>query len=116
MLGGRGAPGVATRGRQRPWACCDGGRKKKEKVVSEVYDFSNGRRQSYRRHRRAVDWAERVRWAGREAEAQWGEGERPVEKKTSGPQLGRLAAGPKEWAGRLGWNRKEKGNPLKIDF
>jgi hypothetical protein len=23
---------------------------------------------------------------------------------------------PKEWAGRLGWKRKEKGNPLKIDF
>jgi hypothetical protein len=35
-----------------------------------------------------------VSWAGREAEAQWGEGERPVEKKTSGTRLGRLAAGP----------------------
>jgi hypothetical protein len=23
---------------------------------------------------------------------------------------------PKEWAGWLGWKRKEKGNPLKIDF
>jgi hypothetical protein len=23
---------------------------------------------------------------------------------------------PKEWAGRLGWKRKEKGNPLKIYF
>jgi hypothetical protein len=23
---------------------------------------------------------------------------------------------PKEWGGRLGWKRKEKGNPLKIDF
>jgi hypothetical protein len=57
-------------------------------VVSEVYAFSNGRRQSGRRHRRAVGWA------GREAEAQWGEGERPVEKKKSGPRLGRLAAGP----------------------
>jgi hypothetical protein len=22
----------------------------------------------------------------------------------------------KEWAGRLGWKRKEKGNPLEIDF
>jgi hypothetical protein len=35
----------------------------------------------------------RAGWAGREAEAQWGEGERSV-KKTSGPRLGRLAAGP----------------------
>jgi hypothetical protein len=33
------------------------------------------------RHRRAVSWAERARWAGREAEAQWGGGKRPVEKK-----------------------------------
>jgi hypothetical protein len=32
-------------------------------------------------HRRAVGCAETVSWAGREAEAQWGEGERPVEKK-----------------------------------
>jgi hypothetical protein len=23
---------------------------------------------------------------------------------------------PKKWVGRLGWKRKEKGNPLKIDF
>jgi hypothetical protein len=23
---------------------------------------------------------------------------------------------PKEWASRLGWKRKEKGKPLKIDF
>jgi hypothetical protein len=46
--GGRGAPGAVTRGRQRPWPCCDGGRKKKEKVVFKVYTFSNGRRQSGR--------------------------------------------------------------------
>jgi hypothetical protein len=45
-------------------------------------------------HRRTVSWAERASLAGREAEAQWGEGEQPVEKKTSGPRLGRLAAGP----------------------
>jgi hypothetical protein len=46
------------------------------------------------RHRRAVGWAETVSWAGREAEAQWGEGEADG-WKTSGPRLGRLAAGPK---------------------
>jgi hypothetical protein len=32
-------------------------------------------------------------WAGREVEAQWGEGEQPV-KITSGPWLGWLATGP----------------------
>ena len=43
------------------------------------------------RHRRAVGWAEIASWADREAEAQWGEGEWPVEKK----QVGRgWAAGP----------------------
>jgi hypothetical protein len=36
------------------------------------------------RHRRAVGWAEKASWAGREAEAQQGEGERPVEKKQVG--------------------------------
>jgi hypothetical protein len=46
--GERGAPGTATRGRQRPWTCCDIGRKKNEKAVSEVYAFLNGRRQSGR--------------------------------------------------------------------
>jgi hypothetical protein len=45
-------------------------------------------------HRRAVGWAKRVSWAGREAEAQWGEGERPVEKKNKWD-----AAGPAgRWA------------------
>jgi hypothetical protein len=34
------------------------------------------------RHRRAAGWAERAGWVGREVEAQWGEGERPVEKKS----------------------------------
>jgi hypothetical protein len=89
---------VATRGQQRPWPCCDGGRKKKEKAVSEVYAFLNGRRQSGRRHRHAVGWAERVSWAGRGAEAQWGEGEQPVEKNkwaAAGP-AGRWA----DWAER----------------
>jgi hypothetical protein len=42
------------------------------------------------RHRRAVGWAKTASWAGRGAEAQWGEGERPVEKE----QVGWLAAGP----------------------
>jgi hypothetical protein len=47
------------------------------------------------RHRRAVGWAETVSWADREAEAQWGEGERPA-----GKQVGRGWAG---WPlGRLG--------------
>jgi hypothetical protein len=50
------------------------------------------------RHRREAGWAERVGWAGREAEAQWGERERPVGKKvaTVGPKdrMGRLAVGP----------------------
>jgi hypothetical protein len=53
------------------------------------------------RHRRVVGWAERVSWAGREAEAQWGEGGgRPAEKEkkwaAAGPKgrMGRLAAGP----------------------
>jgi hypothetical protein len=62
---------------------------------------------------------------------------RPKEEEGSGGQVGRVGyearwagvvgwwarqlgpAGrprPKEWAGRLGWKRKEKGNPLKIDF
>jgi hypothetical protein len=41
------------------------------------------------RHRRVVGWAEKASWAGREAEAQQGEGERPVEKK----QVGRGWAG-----------------------
>jgi hypothetical protein len=42
------------------------------------------------RHRRTVSRAKRVRWAGREAEAQWGEaGEQSVgEKKMCGPRLG----------------------------
>jgi hypothetical protein len=51
------------------------------------------------RHQRVAGWAERAGWAGREAEAQWGEGERPVEKKVSVARpidrMGRLAAGPK---------------------
>jgi hypothetical protein len=54
-------------------------------------------------------WAVRVGWAGREAEAQWGEGERPVgdEKKNwavAGPKgrMGWLAAGP------IGLKVKEK--------
>jgi hypothetical protein len=34
--GGRGGPSEATRSRQRSWPCCVGGRKKKEKAVSEV--------------------------------------------------------------------------------
>jgi hypothetical protein len=33
------------------------------------------------RHRCVVSWAERARWARREAEAQWGEGERPIGEK-----------------------------------
>jgi hypothetical protein len=41
--------------------------------------------------REAAEWAG---WAGREAEAQWGEGEQPVGKKVA-------AAGPKDWMGRL---------------
>jgi hypothetical protein len=36
------------------------------------------------RHRRAVGWAETASWASREAEAQWGEGEQPVEEKQVG--------------------------------
>jgi hypothetical protein len=45
------------------------------------------------RPRRAIGWAERARWAGREAEAQWGgeEEKRPVEKKKNGSRLGRKA-------------------------
>jgi hypothetical protein len=39
-------------------------------------------------------WAEWAGWAGREAEAQWGEGEQPVGKKVA-------AARPKDWMGRL---------------
>jgi hypothetical protein len=35
-----------TRSRQWPWPCCFGGRKKKEKAVSEVYTFLNGRRRA----------------------------------------------------------------------
>jgi hypothetical protein len=45
--GERGTLCMATRGQQRPWMCCNGGRKK-EKAVSEVYAFWNGRRQSGR--------------------------------------------------------------------
>jgi hypothetical protein len=60
------------------------------------------------RHRRTVGRAERARWAGREAEAQWGEGERPVgeKKKMSGPQLGRKG----------GWAKSNEKNsfPNKI--
>jgi hypothetical protein len=41
------------------------------------------------RHRRAVGWAERVRWAGREAEAQWGGGKGRWKRKEDGPRLGR---------------------------
>jgi hypothetical protein len=44
-------------------------RKKMKKAVSRNYAFSNGRRQSGRRHRCAVGWAERASWAGREDEA-----------------------------------------------
>jgi hypothetical protein len=48
------------------------------------------------RHRRAVGGAKMASWAGRGAEAQLGEGERPVEKE----QVGRGWAG---WPlGRLG--------------
>jgi hypothetical protein len=47
------------------------------------------------RHRRAVGWVEMASWAGRAAEAQWGEGERPVgEGKRKW-----AAAGPKTGAG-----------------
>jgi hypothetical protein len=47
------------------------------------------------RQRHAVDWAERASWASRVAEAQWGEGERPVgEGKRKW-----AAAGPKTGAG-----------------
>jgi hypothetical protein len=43
----------------------------------------------------------RAGWAGREAEAQWEEGERPVgKKKKNEPRLGRKAG----WAGSDGKN------------
>jgi hypothetical protein len=62
------------------------------------------------RHRRAVGWAERAIWAGREAKAQWGEGERPVGEKKN------------EWAvaglkGRMGRKRWKKILfRIKFDF
>jgi hypothetical protein len=37
----------------------------------------------------------RAGWAGREAEAQWGEGERPVEKKRMGHGWAERSDGPK---------------------
>jgi hypothetical protein len=40
------------------------------------------------RHWRVVSWAEMARWAGREAEAQWGGGKKAGGKE-DGPQLGR---------------------------
>jgi hypothetical protein len=58
------------------------------------------------RHRRVVGWAKTASWAGRGAEAQWGEGE-AAGWKTSGPRLGRLAAGP------IGPKVKENSFPNK---
>jgi hypothetical protein len=54
------------------------------------------------RHRRAVNRAERARWAGREAEAQWGEGERAVGEKKKNEWA---AAGPKGRMGRKQWKK-----------
>jgi hypothetical protein len=81
-----------TRGRQRSWPCCDGGRKKEEKAVSEITIFRMGGGNRAGCHRRAVGWT------GREAEAQWGEGQQPVKKNkwaAAGP-TGRWA----DWAER----------------
>jgi hypothetical protein len=52
----------------------------------------------------------RAGWAGREAEAQWEEGEWPVgKKKKNGPRLGRKAG----WAGS---NGKKILFRIKFDF
>jgi hypothetical protein len=69
------------------------------KVVSEVYAFRMGGGNRAGRQRRAVGGAERTSWAGQEAEAQWGEGERPVEKKQVGHGWAERSDGPAgRWA------------------
>jgi hypothetical protein len=80
-----------------------GGRTRRRRFLKfTLFGMGGGNRAG--RHRRAVGWAERASWAGREAEAQWREGERLVEKKTSGP---RLVAGP------IGPKVKENSFPNK---
>jgi hypothetical protein len=61
------------------------------KAVLQKYASRMGGSNRTGRHRHTVGWAETASWADREAEAQWGEGERPVEEK----QVGR---GWADWA------------------
>jgi hypothetical protein len=62
----------------------------------EAFSHEGGGNQAGR-HRRAVGWAERASWAGRDAEAQWLDGGwgRLVGNKKNGPWLGRKAG----WVG-----------------
>jgi hypothetical protein len=64
------------------------------------------------RHRHAARWAKRVGWAGREAEAQWGEGEWSVEEG----KRKWAATGPKTGAGSNSSNKTFLNFYLEFKF